>query len=72
MKVGIRSVTVVFVIASWLVMAAEAVAQSLYSDAANYARTSENAAGAVATVHPLATQAGLNMLEKGVMPSMLQ
>ena len=36
-----------------------------YSKASNYARTSDNGAGAVATVHPLATQAGLNVLEQG-------
>jgi gamma-glutamyltranspeptidase/glutathione hydrolase len=36
-----------------------------YSKASNYARTSDNNAGAVATVHPLATEAGLSVLEKG-------
>ncbi len=36
-----------------------------YSQAQNYARTSRNGAGAVATVHPLATEAGLNALNNG-------
>ncbi|MBN4055165.1 gamma-glutamyltransferase [bacterium AH-315-K03] len=33
--------------------------------ASDYARTSNNGVGAVASVHPLATQAGLDVLEKG-------
>ena len=36
-----------------------------YSQAGNYAGMSDNGAGAVATVHPLATRAGLNTLQKG-------
>jgi gamma-glutamyltranspeptidase / glutathione hydrolase len=31
----------------------------------SYARTSDNGAGAVASVHPLATQAGINVLDNG-------
>lgn len=42
-----------------------AIAGDIYSSAANYARTSNNGVGAVATVHPLATQAGLDALEQG-------
>lgn len=36
-----------------------------YSQPQNYARTSRNNAGAVATVHPLATEAGLKVLNNG-------
>ncbi|MEH6912388.1 MAG: gamma-glutamyltransferase [Oceanicoccus sp.] len=36
-----------------------------YSQAQNYARTSYDGEGAVATVHPLATEAGLNALNNG-------
>lgn len=36
-----------------------------YSRASNYARTSASGLGAVATIHPLATKAGLNALEQG-------
>ncbi|MCP3907144.1 MAG: gamma-glutamyltransferase [Oceanicoccus sp.] len=49
-------------------LAANAAAQSSetdYSRASNYARTSASGLGAVATIHPLATQAGLNALEQG-------
>ncbi len=37
----------------------------IYSDASHYARVSDNGVGVVASVHPLATQAGLNTLEQG-------
>ncbi|MEH6581414.1 MAG: gamma-glutamyltransferase [Halioglobus sp.] len=38
---------------------------SLLADAAPYAASSANGSGAVATVHPLATEAGLNALARG-------
>lgn len=40
-------------------------AASDYSRAENYARSTDDNSGAVATVHPLATRAGLAVLEKG-------
>lgn len=40
-------------------------ASDIYADASAYARTSANKAGAVASVHPLATRAGLTVLEQG-------
>ena len=42
-----------------------AISDGLYSSAANYARSSVNGAGSVATIHPLATAAGLDVLERG-------
>lgn len=45
--------------------AAAAESDTDYSRASNYARTSANGMGAVATIHPLATKAGLNALEQG-------
>lgn len=57
-------------LAAGLLLCSSALAaaeQDIYSSAGNYARTSSNGAGvvAVATVHPLATQAGLNALDRG-------
>lgn len=40
-------------------------ADDLYASASQYARTSDNGNGAVASVHPLATQAGLDVLQRG-------
>lgn len=40
-------------------------ATDLYASASQYARTSENGNGALASVHPLATQAGLDALQRG-------
>jgi gamma-glutamyltranspeptidase/glutathione hydrolase len=42
-----------------------ALSSSSYASAEDYARSSANQAGAVATVHPLATQAGINVLQNG-------
>ena len=50
----------------WLVLtAAWPVFASDYANSNNYASSSGNGAGAVATVHPLATQAGLEVLQQG-------
>lgn len=48
-----------------LLLAGNATADNLYSDPAAYAGSSANGAGAVASVHPLATEAGLKVLQSG-------
>lgn len=46
-------------------IAQKQTAEGLYKSASQYARTSDNGNGAVASVHPLATQAGLDALQRG-------
>ncbi len=71
MKAGLISalaglaLTGVVAMASLSASAAAASSDIDYSRASNYARTSINGAGSVASIHPLATQAGLNVLEQG-------
>ncbi len=60
-----RLVLVLFLCCSSLFCRVVWAASDDYSSASNYARTSDNGAGSIATVHPLATQAGINALQKG-------
>lgn len=60
---GLASCLLVFL--GLLVNADVPALDPIYSNSSGYARSSENGVGAVASVHPLATQAGLDVLEKG-------
>lgn len=56
---------IVFVALGLMLGLSAPVSASLYDQAGNYAATSDNGVGAVASVHPLATRAGLEVLQQG-------
>lgn len=61
MRTLFRKLFVIYMLCS----AALCAGAGLYSDPGAYAATSKNGVGAVASVHPLATRAGLEVLEHG-------
>ncbi|ARN74613.1 gamma-glutamyltransferase [Oceanicoccus sagamiensis] len=62
---ALARLTVAAAIVSFSPLATADSSNTDYSSAANYARSSENGVGSVASIHPLATQAGINALQQG-------